>query len=159
MIISTLTITPQRKRIVEFSTPYFVAGQAVSVKKDSKIDSIEDLINKKIIVIFGTTGEKNIKQFVPSTLFQGYENNSEAMEAFKSGFYDAITTDDALLQGLVVENQDYIILPNRLTKEPYGIAFKKSRKTKTLRQKVDQIIKELSEDGTLNTIADKWIKF
>lgn len=156
MVISTMTITSQRKKLVDFSTPYFVAGQAICVKKNSKIDSHYDLINKRVIVILGTTGEKNIKRFAPNALIQGYANNSEAIDAFKSGSDDAITTDDALLQELVVENGDYMILPERLTKEPYGIAFKKSKQTKSLKQNINEILSEINYDGTLQAIKDKW---
>lgn len=157
MVISTMTITPQRKKLVNFSFPYFVAGQVICVKKDSKINSIYDLINKRIIVILGTTGEKNIKSFAPNALIRGYANNSEALIAFKGGSDDAITTDDSLLLGFVAENKDYIILPKRLTKEPYGIAFKRSSQTNSLKNNVNKIINEMAYDGTLERIKDKWI--
>lgn len=157
LVISTMTITSHRKKLVAFSEPYFVAGQAICVKKDSKIDSIYDLINKKVIVILGTTGEKNIKHFAPNALIQGYVDNSDAINAFKNGSGDAITTDDALLHGFVMENKDYILLPKRLTKEPYGIAFKKSKQTNSLKKKINEIIKDIKLDGTLQTIKDKWI--
>lgn len=159
MVISTMTITPERKKLVKFSAPYFIAGQAICVKKDSKIDSIYDLMNKKVIVILGTTGEKNIKRIVPNVLIQGYVNNSDAINAFKSGSGDAITTDDALLQGLVMANTNYTILPKRLTKEPYGIAFKKSMYTNSFVHKINKIIKEMRLDGTLQAIKDKWIVY
>ncbi len=157
VVISTMTITPERKKFVNFSVPYFVAGQAICTKKDNKIDSIYDLINKRIIVILGTTGEENIKRFVPNVLIQGYVNNSDAINAFKSGLGDAITTDDSLLQGLVLENSDYILLPKRLTKEPYGIAFRKSKRTNSFRRKINEIIDEMKIDGTLQNIKDKWL--
>lgn len=156
MVISTMTITPQRKKMVDFSDPYFVAGQVICVRKDSKIDSLYDLINKRVIVILGTTGEKNIKRFAPNALIQGYSSNSEAINAFKEGYGEAITTDDALLQGLVLENNDYIILPERLTKEPYGIAFRKAKQTKALKKNINNIINDMKKDGTLGNIEDKW---
>lgn len=157
MVISTMTINQQRKKSVNFSVPYFVAGQVICVRKDSKIDSIYDLMNKRVIVILGTTGEKNIKRFAPNALIQGYIDNSEAINAMKNGYGDAITTDDSLLQGFVMNNTDYIMLPRRLTKEPYGIAFKKSKKTDSLRHRVNKIINEMKFDGTLQTIKNKWI--
>ncbi len=156
MVISTMTITSERKRFVNFSKPYFVAGQVICVKKDSKIESIYDLINKKVIVILGTTGEKNIRRFVPNALIQGYINNSDAINAFKENYADAITTDDSLLQGLVMDNNNYKMLPERLTKEPYGIAFKKSMKTNSLKNNVNRIISEIQYDGTLRNIKNKW---
>lgn len=158
MVISTMTITPSRKRQVDFSVPYFVAGQAICVRRDNKIDSIYDLINKKVIVIIGTTAERNIKRFAPNVYIQSYADNSEAMDAFIRGEADAISTDDALLQGLVAQDGQYKLLPKRLTREPYGIAFRKSRQTKLLRQKVNEIINDMKSDGTLQTLKDKWIK-
>lgn len=157
MVISTITITPQRKKLITFSNPYFVAGQAICVKKDSKVDSIYDLMNKKVIVILETTSERNIKQFLPNALIQGYISNSDAIDAFINGDGDAITTDDSLLQGLVMDNSDYLLLPKRLTKEPYGIAFKKSRHTNSLKNSINKIISEMNQDGTLETIKTKWI--
>jgi len=156
MVISTITITPQRNKIVDFSVPYFIAGQVICVRKDSKIESVDDLLNKKVIVELGTTGEKNIKHFAPNALIQGYDNNSDAINAFKDGVGDAITTDDSLLRGLVMDNSNYTILPKRLTKEPYGIAFQKSKQTKLFKKNVNKIIKEMSLDGTLATIKNKW---
>lgn len=156
MIVSMMTITPQRKKQVDFSIPYFIAGQAICVRKDGKIEVLDDLLNKRVIVELGTTGEKNIKQFAPNALILGYDNNSKAIEAFMSGWGDAIITDDSLLQGLVMDNSDYVLLPKRLTKEPYGIAFKKSGHTKSLRDKVNKIIKDITLDGTLLAIKTKW---
>lgn len=158
MVISTMTITFQRKRLVDFSVPYFTAGQAICVRRDNKIDSIYDLINKKVIVVLGTTDERNIKRFAPNVFISGYYDNSEAMDAFINGEGDAITTDDALLQGLVAQSDKYKLLPKRLTREHYGIAFKKSRHTKTLRKKVNEIINDMKQDGTLRAITDKWVK-
>jgi len=157
MVISTMTITPQRKKLVDFSVPYFVTGQVICVRKDGKIDSLEDLINKKVIVIFGTTGEKNIKRLAPTAIIQGYADNADALKAFKSGSNDAITTDESLLQEFVAENSDYTILPKRLSKETYGIAFRKSRQTNSLRNNINKIIGELNLDGTLQSIKNKWI--
>lgn len=156
MVIATMTITPQRNKYINFSKPYFVAGQVICVRKDSKIKTVDDLINKKVIVILGTTGEQNIRRFAPNALIQGYVNNSEAIDAFKSGLADAITTDDSLLQGLAFGNSDYIILPERLTQEPYGIAFDKSRRANSFKNNINKIINEIRLNGTLETIKEKW---
>lgn len=156
MVISTMTITPQRKKIIDFSIPYFVAGQAICVKKDSKIDSHDDLNNRNVIVVLGTTGERNLRDFIPNAVMQGYVNNSDALNAFKEGKDDAITTDDSILQGFIMENADYKILPIRLSKEPYGIALKKSRDAAEFKKYVDKVLGDIMLDGTLETIKDKW---
>lgn len=156
IVISTMTITPKRKKLVRFSDPYFVAGQVVCAKKDRKIETMDDLINKRIIVILGTTGEENIKRFAPNSFIWGFVDNAEAIDAFKRSPADAISTDDSILLGVAMENSNYIILPTRLTKEPYGIAFKKSPQTKTFEEKLNKIINEIINDGALDMIKDKW---
>lgn len=156
MVISTMTITPQREKFVSFSDPYFVAGQAICVRKDSKIETINDLMNKRVIAVLGTTGEQNIRHFVPNVLIKAYIDNSEAINEFKKGSADAITTDDSLLQGLVMDNSTYMLLPERLTQEPYGIAFKKSRQSDSFENHLNKIINEIKFDGTLDTIKNKW---
>ncbi len=58
IVISTVTITPQRQEVVSFSIPYDAAGQAVLVKSNSAIKSLTDLAGQNVGVIFGTTAEK-----------------------------------------------------------------------------------------------------
>ncbi len=156
IVISTMTITGKRKKVVKFSEPYFIAGQVICAKKGSKIESVDDLMNKRVVIILGTTGEENIRHFAPNVLIWGFVDNAEAINAFKNNPVDAITTDDALLQGLVMESSNYIILPKKLTKEPYGIAFQKSNQTESFENNLNKIIKEMENDGTIGMIKEKW---
>lgn len=156
VVIATMSITPQRRTIVDFSDPYFIAGQAIVVPLDSDITTYNDLNNKNVIVVLGTTGERNLRYFVPSAIVQGYKNYAEAFKAFKEGQADAITTDDSLLMGFVMDNKDYKILPKRFTQEPYGIAFKNSEDAASLKVNINRILSDMKSDGTLNNIKKKW---
>ena len=156
MVISTMTITRKRKKLVKFSDPYFIAGQVICAKKDRKIESVGDLLNKTVIVIIGTTGEENIKRFAPNALIWAFDDNAKAIKEFETTKAAAITTDDSLLLGLASENSNYIILPTRLTKEPYGIAFKKSDTTKVFEKNLNETINNILNDGTLDMIKEKW---
>jgi len=156
MVISTMTITRKRKKLVKFSDPYFIAGQVICAKKDRKIESVGDLLNKTVIVIIGTTGEENIKRFAPNALIWAFDDNAKAIKEFETTKADAITTDDSLLLGLASENSNYIILPIRLTKEPYLIAFKKSDTTKVFEKNLNKTINNILNDGTLDMIKEKW---
>lgn len=156
LVIATMSITPQRKAIVDFSEPYFIAGQAIIVPKDSDINSFNDLNNKNVIVVLGTTGEKNLRYFAPSAVVQGYKNYSSAFNALKEGKADALTTDDAILMGFVMDNEDYKILPKHLTQEPYGIAFKNSEEAAVLKNNINRILVIMKSDGTLSKIKKKW---
>lgn len=156
IVIATMSITPQRRIIVDFSDPYFIAGQAIVVPTDSNITTLNDLNNKNVVVVLGTTGEKNLRYFVPSAIVQGYKNYGEAFNAFKEGQGDALTTDDSLLMGFIMDNKGYKILPKRLTQEPYGIAFKNTEDAASLKVNINRILADMKSDGTLSRIKKKW---
>lgn len=156
LVIATMSITPQRKIIVDFSDPYFIAGQAIVVPQSSKINSLADLNDKSVIVVLGTTGEKNLRYFAPAAIVQGYRNYSNAFKALKEGKADALTTDDSIILGFIMDNKDYKILSKRLTQEPYGIAFKNSENAHSLKMNVNRILDSMKSDGTLNKIKKKW---
>ena len=124
MIIATMSITPQRQHVVNFSTPYYIAGQALMTPLNSDIQGLTDLKNKKIIVVLGTTGERRIKHFAPNAIIQGFKSTSEAYQALKKGYGDAMTTDDTILAGIVMDDPSMKILSKRYTQEPYAIAFR-----------------------------------
>ena len=62
MIVATMSVTPTRLQIMDFSDPYYIAGQAVLVKKGSKIKGLRDLNGKKAIIVFGTSSESKQMQ-------------------------------------------------------------------------------------------------
>ena len=156
IVISSITITPQRQEIVDFSIPYDTAGQAVLVKKSSKITSLTDLAGQTVGVIFGTTSEKNIAKMVPTANLRGFKTYDEAYLALKAGQINAITSDDCILKRYSIDDKDVVLLPKRYSKEPYGIAFKKGPTTKKLKENIDFAIKDMKQKGVLTRLHSKW---
>ena len=106
MVIATMSITPQRQYFVDFTIPYYIAGQTAVVRKDSNINSFFDLKDKRIIIVLGTTAEKNIRKLFPTAKLIGYKTYKDAYEAFKDGEGDAFSTDNTILAGLI-DDEDY----------------------------------------------------
>lgn len=158
MIIATMTITPQREQIIDFSLPYYIAGQAVLVPKDSKITSMTDLNGKKVIIIFGSTAENNLRLVAPDAKIIGFKTYTSGYNALKQGHADAMTSDDTILMGFTSENNSFKILPKRYTKEPYAIGFKKGESSLRLKKQVDFIIKTMRLSGELEKLKNKWVK-
>ncbi len=156
IVIASLTITPQRQDVVSFSIPYDIAGQAVMVKKNSAITSLLDLSGQNVGVIFGTTAEKNMGKLTPNANLRGFRTYQEAYRALKAGEIDAITSDDAILSGFVMDNSDVKLLPKRYSKEPYGIAFKKGASTKKLKENLDYAIKDLKRKNVIKRLRKTW---
>jgi len=159
MIIATMTITKQRKDVIDFSIPYYVAGQAVLVPKSSKITSMTDLNGKKVIIIFGSTSEKNLRLIAPDANIIGFKTYTSGYNALKQGRADAMTSDDTILTGFAIADNSVKLLPKRYTKEPYGIGFKKSSGSIKLQTRVNAIIEDMESSGKLKQLKAKWIKY
>ncbi|EJL44283.1 glutamine ABC transporter substrate-binding protein [Brevibacillus agri] len=155
-IIATMTITEERKKEVDFSDVYFMAGQSLLVKKDSPINSIKDLQKgMKVLTAKGSTSAKNIRESAPDAEVLEFENYAEAFTALKAGQGDALTTDNALLYGMAKQDPNYRVTEETFTEEPYGIAINKgdAEFVKT----VNDVLKEMKENGEYDKIYEKWI--
>lgn len=158
MVIATMTVTEQRKQVVEFTRPYYIAGQAIMVNKDSDISNVNDLKNKKIIIVLGTTADRNIKNIAPESLIQGYRTYNDAFAALKNNRGDALITDDSILLGLVSNDKNFKILSKRYTQEPYAIALKKGPESHKLLFYIDNALNNIEKSGELKKLKQKWIE-
>lgn len=156
IVISTLTITPQREELVSFSIPYDVAGQAVMVKANSEIRSLSDLNGEIVGVVFGTTAEKNMPDLVPTANLRGFKTYKDAHQALKAGHINAITSDDTILSGIAFNDKEVKVLPKRYSKEPYGIAFKKGDSTIKLKEHLDFAIEDLHRKNVIPRLRRHW---
>ncbi len=157
IIIATMSINPKRTHIIDFTNPYFVAGQALMLKNSSRINSIESLNTRKVGIILGTTGEKTIRLLAPNAMVIGKKNYNDAFNLLKEDKVDAILADDSILYGFILDNKGYKILPARYTKEYYAVALRQGKENKELKEELNKILEYLHKSGKLNRIKDKWI--
>lgn len=156
IVISTVTITPQRQEVVSFSIPYDYAEQAILVRKNSAIKSLGDLSGLNVGVIFGTTAERNLKKMVPTAHLMGFRNYRDAYIALKEGKIDALTSDDTILKRFTLDDSNVRMLSKGHSNEPYGIAFKKGVSSKKLKERLDSAIKDMKRKNVLLRIKNKW---
>ncbi|GLX70659.1 glutamate ABC transporter substrate-binding protein [Paenibacillus glycanilyticus] len=156
MIIATMTITEDRKKEVDFSDVYFKAGQSLLVKKGSPIKSIDDIKKgTKVLAVKGSTSVDNIKAKVPDATILEFDNYQDAFSALKAGQGDTLTTDNAILYGMAVQDPGYEVVGEPFTDEPYGIAIKKGETD--LVNSVNEGLKKLHDSGEYDKIYEKWI--
>lgn len=157
MLISSLTINDQRRNIVNFSLPYFMTGQALMVKKNSKIRSFADLEGMIIGVVVGTTSEQNVREFAPLAIIKTASNYEELYNLLKNNEVNVISSDASILRGFEIDDKNVVLLPTRYTKEYYGIAFRKDEESLSLENTIDNILKKLSKNGFFETLNEKWV--
>lgn len=156
VIIATMTITEERKKEVDFSDVYFVAGQSLLVPKDSPINGLADLKEgNKVLTAKGSTSAKNIREKAPQVTVLEFENYAEAFTALKAGQGDALTTDNALLYGMAKQDPNYRVVNEIFTDEPYGIAVRKG--DQAFVDVVNSMLKDLHDSGEYDAIYEKWI--
>lgn len=159
IVAATMTINDKRKRVISFSDTYYIAGQTLLIPKNSTITSISDLSGKVALVVLGSTSEKNIRETVPDSKILGFRTYNEAFSALKSGRGDALTTDDTIIAGMISEDPDqFKMLSERFTQEPYGLGFKKSEETKSFQNVVNKSLQDMKDDGTLEKLRIKWME-
>ena len=156
LMISTFTITDERKQQIDFSRPYYVAGQSVMVKKDNTtIKGVDDLAGKNVCAQSGSTSEAAIQQKVPTAHLLSLQVLSACVQAMKDGRVDAVSTDDIQLAGFAIADKDVKMVGGQFTVEPYGIGIKKG-KTDLLTFVNDDLTKML-QDGRWEKIYTQYL--
>lgn len=154
--VSTMTITPEREKIIDFTNQYFDAGQSILVKKDSGINSIKDMNSSKytIIVVVGTTAATETAKFAPKAKLLAVQDYATGMQALKSGQGQAMSTDNAILYGFATENPDYHIAGGTFTHGPYGIAFDNNQEP--MIKETNAALATIKQNGIYNQLIKKW---
>jgi len=155
MIIATMSVNSQREEIVDFTLPYYIAGQAIMAHANSSIHSIKDLNYKDVVIVLGSTGENTLRHLAPNARIVGAVDYKDAFEKLKNGEVQAVLADDSLLYGYVMDNKGYKILPKRYTNEYYAIAIEKFPNDE-YKKILNNTIRSMQENGTLHRIRQKW---
>lgn len=154
MGVAGMTVTEDRLASVDFSDSYATATQVIIVKEDSEIASADDLAGKTIGVQLGTTGDIYASDVEGATIEQ-YNKGMEAVMSLSQGKIDAVIIDNEPAKVFVSEVEGLKILDEAFVTEEYAIALAKGNTE--LLDKVNAALAELKEDGTLQSIVDKYI--
>jgi beta-glucosidase/6-phospho-beta-glucosidase/beta-galactosidase/ABC-type amino acid transport substrate-binding protein len=123
MLIATLTMTPQRAEQMEFSRPYYIAGQTILVTAQSTVAGRDDLRRQAVGVIKTSTAESTINTLIPSANARSFADYPSALKALDDGQVAALLADNTILLGYVQKNPGkYRFVGEPLTREPYAVA-------------------------------------
>lgn len=158
--IAGMSITEERKKIVDFSTPYFDAGLTVVVKEDNEeIKSVDDLKGKTVAVKKGTTGAKYAQDNASKLDIKVVQfNDSPAMfQEVSNGNADALIEDYPVISYAIAQKDLGLkIVGERLNGDQYGIAVLKGQNQDVL-EKINKGLEELKKDGTYDKIIETYL--
>ena len=155
VVVKTMTITCERKDLVNFSTVYLMANQRILVPRDSAISQPGDLSGKRVCVVKGTTSLERMREITPPPIIVGVVTWADCLVALQQRQVDAVSTDDAILAGLVSQDPYLRIVGPSLSAEPYGIGI--NRENTGLVRFVNGTLERIRRDGTWNTLYRKWL--
>jgi ABC-type amino acid transport substrate-binding protein len=155
LILSTMTINEERVQQIEFSDPYFIARGRVLVPGDSSIAGVADLAGKNVCTALGSTYEANLKKQAPDAKLKLVDSYSECLELVQNGAVDAVSTDDVILTGMIIQDDTLKLVGEQLTQEPYGAGIKKG--DTQMVDFVNGVFQELKDNGTWAKLHQEWI--
>lgn len=167
VVISSLSITDERKRVIDFSDRYYKTPSAIVVKKGTAYANPASLKGKRIGVLKGSTQEKwAMGELKPAGVtVVPYEAQDQVYLDIKAGRLDGTVADKVEVHGGFLrkpEGKDYgYVGPDQYETKYYGdgIGIGMRKGQKDLKDQINKAIKTIRSNGTYNTIAKKYFDF
>lgn len=153
-----LTITDERKQNMEITEPYMVNRQVMIVKSENVDQYTQSVDGAVVVAEKGSTGEELAQsdEFFANATYNAVDSQATGLMDVAAGTSDVVIGDYVMAAGSVGEGTDYedlVMIDKNFTADEYGIAF---RKGSDMAEKVNEVIQEMMQDGTLQEIADKY---
>jgi polar amino acid transport system substrate-binding protein len=154
MVMAGVTVDPDRQKVMDFSNSYATGVQVIIVKEDSNVtaDTLGDFM---IGTQKGTTSDIYCSDDFGAEHVTTYDSSITAVQALINGQVDCVVVDNAPAQELVKANPGLKILETEYITENYAIGFNKGNTQ--LQEAVNKALAELTADGTIQKIIDKYI--
>ena len=154
IVMAGVTVTDERKAVMDFSDSYATGIQSIIVPEGSDIATPDDLAGKKIGTQRGTTGYIYCSDDFGDENVVAYDDGLTAVQALNNGQVDAVVIDNAPAKEFIAANPGLVILDTSYAEEDYAIGMAKGS---ALEDAINATLEELKADGTLQSIVDKYI--
>ena len=157
IMINGVDVTPERMEAYDFSDPYAYNRTAVIVRGDNDtIQSLEDLEGMHTANTISTTYAELAEQYGAEVT--GVDDLNQTFELLLSGRIDATLNAEVTYYDYMNVHPDADVKIAALTEEASEVAIpmRKGEETASLREAINQALAELSEDGTLSTLSEKY---
>ncbi len=160
IIISAISITPERKKEFAFSEPYFDSGNTIARRQDkTQIKDLASLSGKKVGVEAGRTGEKFMatQKTASNVTIQKFQTLDDALGALNRTEIDAVVGDDPILTYSIYKSYPNLMtLGMILTQDQYGVVVRKGEKE--LLAKINATLERLKKSGEIDSLRTKWFQ-
>jgi ABC-type amino acid transport substrate-binding protein len=155
LVISSVSITDERKKLYAFSVPYLNAGQVIlTAKTNTAITKPADLTGKKVGAQQETTSLEQAQKY--STGAKAYPDPDAAVADLLKGTLEAVIVDLPAAKGYTVKNPTLKIASDPFTSEYYGVVMKKG--DAAMQEHVNTVLRNLEQKGVLADLKAKWLE-
>ena len=157
LVFSTYSITDDRKKVVDFAGPYFLAHQDLLVRRNETDITGPDTLNGRMLCsVTGTTSSQYIKDhYLGKITLTEYPRFSDCVAALANSQVDAVTTDDVILAGFAAQDQykgKLKLVGHGFTDERYGVGIPKGDTDRV--NQVNDALKQYIADGSWKAALD-----
>ncbi|RVU28190.1 amino acid ABC transporter substrate-binding protein [Streptomyces antnestii] len=155
MALAEISITEPRRKVVDFSAPYFASNIGVLVTSGSKATA-KNIAGLRLGVKQGTTGADFVRDKIrPKTAPKVFAGDVELQAALQAGQVDAALTDVAIVLGKAQESKGKLqVIGQYNTGESYGALYPKGSKNSAA---LDGAIDGMKKDGTLDKLSSVYL--
>lgn len=155
LVVKSMSITCDRLERVDFSAPYYLASQRILAHRNSGINAVDDLADKRVCSATGSTSVGRIQQLQPAAVVIGTQSWADCLVMMQQGQIDAVVSEDAILAGLAAQDPWLQVMGPSLGVEYYGVAMPKG--TEDLVRFVNGVLVEVKADGRWQNSYDRWL--
>jgi polar amino acid transport system substrate-binding protein len=155
LALSQASITEERKKVVDFSVPYFTSDAGVLVKTGTEVTE-DNIKSKRIGVQQATTGAAFVENTLqPETPAKVFPDTPSMFTALMANQIDAAMTDTAIVLSQAAESNGRMEVVGQFsTGESYGGIYPKGSANAAV---LDQVIQSMLDDGTIKKLAGKYL--
>ena len=159
-VISSVTITEDRQKTMDFSEPYINAGQVLIVQQSTAgVETLEDLVGERVGAQIGTTGAFEVDK-VDGVELSTYDELGLAIEDLANGRIAGVVADTPIAADYVLQNDEYSdtlkIVGEPFTEEFYGIAVEKGNDE--VLALINEGLAQVKDEGIPEQLEDKWLR-
>ncbi|GAA3552439.1 glutamate ABC transporter substrate-binding protein [Amycolatopsis ultiminotia] len=155
VVVRTYSVTCARRKAVQFSAVYYVAGQEILVPKASKAQSLSDLAGKRVCAAKKSTSLAKIATDPAKPVAVSVANWSDCLVMLQQNQVDAVSTDDTILAGMAAQDPRVKVVGEPMTRENYGVGIPKDQDDMV--RFVNAVLEKIRGDGSWAASYQKWV--
>lgn len=158
LVISSLGKNPEREQVIDFSAAYAPFYLGVFGPEDAELKDIADLAGKTVSVTRGSVEDIELSKVAPQgATIKRFEDNNSTIAAYLSGQVDLIASGNVVMAAIAERNPTRVpVMKLNLKNSPAYIGLNKGQPG--LQARLNEILATAKTDGSLNDIAEKWLK-